>query len=163
VTILAPARDWPMNETELAAYARNHRVAPLSAPGCRIDQNLGGRVISFPEDQERPELVRPKSATQSEPAALGVRFEGGVPVAINDVPMSPVELVECLALIAGRHGVGRFEGSSHGRTLVYDAPAAAVLRVARAAVGGPSGVARLSVLSGTCTVLDPNADVVNLA
>jgi argininosuccinate synthase len=84
-------------------------------------------------------------------------------VAINDVPMSPVELVECLALIAGRHGIGRFEGSSRGRTLVYDAPAATVLRVARAAVGGPTGAVRLSVLSGTCTVLDPNTEVVNLA
>ena len=47
-----------------------------------------------------------------------------------------MELLESLTLIAGRHGIGRFETSEGGRTLVYEAPAAVVLHTARAASTG---------------------------
>jgi len=77
--------------------------------------------------------------------------------------MPPVELVESLALIAGRHGVGRLESTSNGRTVVYDAPAAMVLHTARAALGERTGMVRLSVLNGGCTVVGRTAEVVNLA
>ena len=61
------------------------------------------------------------------------------------------------------HGVGRLESTSNGRTVVYDAPAAMVLHTARAALGDRSGVVRLSVLNGGCTVVGRNTEVVNLA
>ncbi|HEU4689778.1 MAG TPA: hypothetical protein VFS23_15505, partial [Vicinamibacterales bacterium] len=97
-------------------------------------------------------------------AHLEIRFESGVPVAINDVPMPPVEMLESLALIAGRHGVGHHETSDDGRTIVYDAPAATVLHTARAALGEQTGVVYLNVVDGQCAVLDPNnTEVVNLA
>jgi argininosuccinate synthase len=83
-------------------------------------------------------------------------------VSINEVPMPPVELVESLALIAGRHGVGRLESSRNGRTVVYDAPAAMVLHTAHAALTGRTGVVHLSVLNGGCTVLN-NAEAGRLA
>jgi argininosuccinate synthase len=85
-------------------------------------------------------------------------------VAINDVPLPPVEMLESLALIAGRHGVGRFETSGDGRTIVYDAPAATVLHAARAALGEQTGIVHVTVTDGRCAVLDPNnTEVVNLA
>ena len=84
-------------------------------------------------------------------------------MAINDVPMAPVELVESLALIAGRHGIGRLEHNRDGYTVVYDAPAAIVLHAARGAMRGPNGVAQLSLSNGTCTVLPSSTEVVNLA
>jgi hypothetical protein len=47
---------------------------------------------------------------------------------------------------------------------VYDAPAAAVLHTAVAALGGQSGVVQLSVRAGRCAVLDANnTEMVNLA
>jgi len=148
-TVLAPARESSMNSRP---------------PGHRVEQTLWGRMISVRDGDDRPDEARPTVVKAStEPAHLDIRFENGVPVTVNDVPMPPVELVESLTLIAGRHGVGRLESRSHGRTLVYDAPAAAVLHAARAALGEPTGVVRLSVLNGRCTVLDPNTEVVNLA
>ncbi len=166
VTMLAPAREWQMNPLELMAYARARGIAPRNASddGCRIDENLWGRTIGFADAEGLPKLARRAAASSNDAAYLEIRFEAGVPVAINDVPMPPVEMLESLALIAGRHGVGRFETSGDGRTIVYDAPAATVLHTARAALGGQTGVVHLTVVDGRCAVLDPNnMEVVNLA
>lgn len=166
ITMRTPAREWQMDATELTAYARARGMAPQAAsdPGCDIDQNLWGRTITFRDAEEWPKLAHPATASSADAAHLEIRFEAGVPVAINDVPMPPVELLESLALIAGRHGVGRFETALHGRTILYDAPAAAVLHAAVAALDGQAGVVQLAVVDGRCAVLDPdNTEVVNLA
>jgi argininosuccinate synthase len=166
ITIVAPAREWKMDADELADYARTRGVPPRhpADPRCRIEQSLWGRRISFHEMHGRPEGTRLKPLVKpAEPARLEIRFESGVPVSINDVPMPPVELVESLALIAGRHGVGRLESTSNGRTVVYDAPAAMVLHTAHAVLGEPTGVVHLAVQNGGCAVLDPNRQVVTLA
>ena len=165
ITMLAPARDWQMDPAELATYARTHGVAPRDASnGCRIDENLWGRTISFRDADGRPKMAHRLAASTTDAAHLEIRFESGVPVAINDVPMPPVEMLESLALIAGRHGVGHLETSGDGRTIVYDAPAATVLHTARAALGEQTGVVSLNVVDGQCAVLDPNnTEVVNLA
>jgi argininosuccinate synthase len=163
VQILAPAREWKMDATQLSAYARAHGVPPAHASGplCRIEQNLWGRTISFRESEGRPDVN--SIAALTEAARVDIRFENGDPVAINEVPMAPVELIESLALIAGRHGIGRLEHRRDGYTVVYDAPAAIALHAARTALRGPDGVAQLSLSNGTCTVLRSNAEVVNLA
>ena len=165
IRVLAPAREWRMDAAQLSDYARAHLVQPRypSEPDCRIDRHLWARLVSFGDGAVRPAFALLEANPPSEAAHLDIGFEGGVPVSINDVPLSPVELVESLALIAGRHGVGRVERSSNGRTVVYDAPAAMVLNAARAAVGGPAGIARLCVRDGECVVLDPHTEAVNLA
>jgi len=166
VAILAPAREWPRDAEELADYARLRGVPPRhpADPQCRIEQSLWGRRITFHELHGRPEGTHLKPLVKpAEPARLEIRFEAGMPVSINDVPMPPVELVESLALIAGRHGVGRLESTSNGRTVVYDTPAAMVLHTAHAFLGEPTGVVHLAVQNGGCSVLDPNRHVVNLA
>jgi argininosuccinate synthase len=152
-----------MDETALTAFARARGIVPrdASGDGCRIDQSLWGRTITFREEAERPGIAR--RAMSADAAHLEILFEAGVPVAINDVPMSPVELLESLALIAGRHGVGYFERAGDGCTIAYDAPAAAVLHTARAALDGHTGVVHLTVVDGKCAVLDPSTEVVNLA
>jgi argininosuccinate synthase len=166
LTILAPAREWQMDGNALDAFARAHGIPPKqpSDPDCRIEQSLWGRMISFHDVHGRPEGTHRKAIVKpAESARLAIRFEGGMPVSINDVPMPPVELVESLALIAGRHGVGRLESSRNGRTVVYDAPAAMVLHTASAALTERTGVVHLSVLNGGCRVLNPNIEVGNLA
>jgi len=124
-------------------------------------------MVSWPDGDPQPAAVRPGvSSTSTEPARLDIHVERGMPVSVNGVPLSPVELVESLALIAGRHGVGRLEAGGGGRRVVYDAPAAVVLQAALAAAGEGGGVVRLSVLNGRCTVLalhDPNPELVNHA
>jgi hypothetical protein len=49
--------------------------------------------------------------------------------------MSPAELVECLALIGGQHGIGQTVVSAQGRQVLYDAPAATVLQIAASVAG----------------------------
>ena len=166
ITVLAPAREWQMDSAQLSAYARERGIPPRapSDQSCRIEQSLWGRTISFRDVDGRPEESGLKAMVKpTEPAHLDILFEAGVPVSVNAVPMPPVELVESLALIAGRHGVGRLESSRNGRTVVYDAPAAMVLHTARAALRGRTGVVHLTVLNGGCMVLDSNTEVVNLA
>jgi argininosuccinate synthase len=165
VSIAAPAREWQMKGSELDAFARARGIAPRRPPDpdCRIEQSLWGRIITFHDMERRPEGTLDRAtAKPAESARLAIRFESGMPVSINEVPMPPVELVESLALIAGRYGVGRLESSRNGRTVVYDAPAAMVLHTAHAALTGRTGVVHLSVLDGGCTVLN-NAEVGRLA
>jgi len=169
VTVLAPAREWGMSAAQIADYARARGVPPRdpAEATCRIEQNLWGRMVSWPDGDPQPASVLPGvSSTSTEPARLDIHVERGMPVSVNGVPLSPVELVESLALIAGRHGVGRLEAGGGGRRVVYDAPAAVVLQAALAAAGEGGGVVRLSVLNGRCTVLalhDPNPELVNHA
>jgi argininosuccinate synthase len=163
ITMRAPAREWRMDATALTAFARARGVVlrDASVHGCRVEQNLWGCTITFRDEADRPRMAR--RATSADAAHLEIRFEAGVPVAINDVPMPPVELLESLALIAGRHGVGYFESPGDGCTIAYDAPAAAVLHTARAALDGQTGVVHLTVADGKCAVLDSSTEVVNLA
>src|SRR2546430_13006334 len=41
------------------------------------------------------------------PAVVEIGFEDGTPVAVDRVPLGPVELLETLNAVAGEHGVGR--------------------------------------------------------
>ena len=63
---------------------------------------------------------------------MTIEFENGVPVALNGKKMKPVELIETLNIIAGKHSVGRIdhiEDRSVGikSREVYEAPAAITL------------------------------------
>jgi len=168
IPIVAPSREWTMRETDLAAYARARRV-PLPATfaaDCRIDQNLWGRVITWDGDEE-PLAVRTRAARRrtSEPATVDIHFEHGAPTSINGVPMSPAELVECLALIGSQHGIGWTRESSAGHERLRDAPAATVLHAA-ASVAARSATADVCVKleDGRYTVLsasDRHALLVN--
>jgi len=157
--VLAPARLWRMDAGQLSDYARARGVAPPQPAelNCSIDQNLWGRMVSWPDGDSQPEEARPMiAAAPTEHAHLDIHFDRGIPVSVNGVSMSPVELVESLALIAGRHGVGRLEAGVGGRRVVYDAPAAVVLHAARAAADERGGVVRIAVRNGQYTVMAPH-------
>jgi argininosuccinate synthase len=155
--ILAAAREWSMPEIDLAAYARARRL-PAQAPSavdCQIDQNLWGRTVAW--TGEEPIAARRDGARRlNEPATIDIHFEQGAPTSVNGVPMSPAELVECVALIGGQHGIGRTVQSSQGREVLYDAPAATVLHAAASAAGrSPSADVCLKLADGAFTVLRP--------
>jgi argininosuccinate synthase len=157
--IIAPAREWRMSGADLAAYARERRL-PLqvvSGHDWRIDQNLWGRVVVW-TGEEVPAALRSRTASRrvNEPATLDLHFEHGAPTSINGVPMSPAELIECVALIGSQHGIGQTVESAQGRQVLYDAPAATVLQAAAmAAARSASADVCLKLADGEYTVLSP--------
>jgi len=105
---------------------------------------------------ERP-VANPSEAPEGA-AHVDLHIEGGVPVAINGIPLSVAELLESLALIAGRHGIGRLPD--------IDAPAAPIVCAAYEALAGKDGVVRFRLLKGELAVLptqDSNSVLVNQA
>jgi argininosuccinate synthase len=143
--VLAPARLSGQTRAEAVDYARRRGVAlPATAESpYRIDRNLWGRSIAGGalDDpwREPPDdvyaITRAASDGPAEAAYVEIEFESGVPIALNGVGMSLVELVQSLETIAGAHGVGRvdmIENRLPGAKSreVYEAPAAVVLHAA---------------------------------
>jgi len=145
--IIAPVREWKLTRDEEIKFAEEngiHIPVDLSNP-YSIDQNLWGRsiecgVLEYP-DAEPPEevfewTVQPEKAPDK-PEYVSIRFECGVPYALNGEVMDPVTLIETLNNIAGRHGVGRID-HIEDRLVgiksreVYECPAATVLLEAHA-------------------------------
>jgi argininosuccinate synthase len=141
--VIAPVRSWQMGREEEIAYAREHgipvkggtEIAPYS-----IDDNLWGRssegrwieeLDHAPEDDVFQLVTRPELAPD-EAEIVEVEFERGVPIGLNGQRMALVELLERVATLAARHGVGivdHIEDRIVGLKVrdIYEAPAAAIL------------------------------------
>ncbi len=114
-----------------------------------VDHNLWGRSIEtgILEDpwQTPPadvyEWTVDPGAAPPIPTEVIIRFEGGIPVALDGEVMPPVELVERLNALGGRHGIGRID-HVEDRLVgiksreIYEAPAAVILHTAHAALEG---------------------------
>jgi argininosuccinate synthase len=158
--IIAPAREWAMRDADLASYARARRLPLQSAAAeeeYRIDQNLWGRIVMW-QGEEAPAAIRARAASRlNEPATIDLHFEHGAPTAVNGVPMSPAELIECLALIGGHHGIGQTVVCAQGRQVFYDAPAATMLQIAASVAGDRAATdVCLKLENGEYTVLSPS-------
>lgn len=139
--VLAPVRDNSWVREEQLAYLEQHGL-PLPAQGSAYSINrglwgitIGGRetltsAASIPEDA----WVLSANAF-TEPAAEArhtLDFERGIPVALDEEELAPVELIEVLETTAGRYGIGR--GIHLGDTVLgtkgrvaFEAPAAITL------------------------------------
>ncbi len=139
--VIAPVREWGMTREEEIAYAKKKGI-PVSnaAKKYSIDASVWGRAIEcgLLEDasQEPPEdafewTVAPEKAPNT-PEFVTIQFEQGVPVAFNGKKLKPLEIVESLNKLAGKHGVGRID-HIEDRLVgiksreVYECPAATVL------------------------------------
>jgi argininosuccinate synthase len=139
--IVAPVREWNMTRDEEIVYAKENGIPVTSAAKkYSIDQSIWGRSIEcgILEDasKEPPEdafewTVAPEKAPD-QPEYVTITFEAGVPVALNGKKLAPLELIEQLNKIAGKHGVGRIDhiedrlvGLKSRET--YECPAAAVI------------------------------------
>jgi len=139
--IIAPVREWGMTREEEIAYAKTKGI-PVSTAAKKysIDASVWGRAIEcgLLEDasQEPPEdafewTVMPEKAP-NKPEYVTVKFESGLPVAVNNQKLKPLALVESLNKTAGKHGVGRID-HIEDRLVgiksreVYECPAATVL------------------------------------
>jgi argininosuccinate synthase len=145
--VIAPVRSWQMGREEEIAYAREHGIPIKSHPPhgteatpYSIDDNLWGRssegrwiedLEHAPEDDVFQLVTRPEQAPD-EPETLELGFEAGLPVSLDGERLGLVELIERVAEIAARHGVGiidHIEDRIVGLKVrdIYEAPAAAVI------------------------------------
>jgi argininosuccinate synthase len=103
-----------------------------------VDANLWGRSIAggVLDDpwHEPPDdvyaLTKPASQWPDVPAYVEIRFDLGVPTALNGIAMPLPELLVSLETIAGAHGIGRIDRLEPG----HDGSAVRVIREAPAAV-----------------------------
>jgi argininosuccinate synthase len=139
--IIAPVREWGMTREEEIEYAKTKGI-PVSTAAKKysIDASVWGRAIEcgLLEDasQEPPEdafewTVMPEKAPKT-PEYVIIKFEKGLPVSVNNEKLKPLDLVESLNKVAGKHGVGRID-HIEDRLVgiksreVYECPAATVL------------------------------------
>jgi argininosuccinate synthase len=139
--IIAPVREWGMTREEEIAYAKTKGIpVSNSAKKYSIDASVWGRAIECglledasqapPEDAYEWTVSAEKAPNT--PEIVTLQFEAGVPVAVNDKAMLPLELVEEMNKIAGRNGVGRID-HIEDRLVgiksreVYECPAATVI------------------------------------
>ena len=139
--VLAPVRDNSWVRDEQLAYLEEHDL-PLPAQGSAYSINrglwgvtIGGRETltsqaSIPEDAWV--LSSAAFSEPREPSQHTLRFDNGVPVALDGESLSPVALIEAVEALAGSYGIGR--GIHLGDTVLgtkgrvaFEAPAAVTL------------------------------------
>ena len=139
--VMAPVREWGMSRKEEIKYANEKGISiPHLSDPYSIDQNLWGRSIECghlenanqePLEEIYELTVSPEDAPDK-PEYVKIEFEAGCPFALNGKKMKPVELIEKLNEIAGKHGVGRVD-HIEDRLVgiksreIYESPAAEVL------------------------------------
>src|SRR2546427_1379799 len=147
--VIAPARVWNLTREQEIEYAREQGIpVPASkASPYSTDENLWGRSVECGV-LEDPAIEPPEEAFEwtawplaapNEPAYANVRFEAGVPVALNGKAMDLLAIITKLNALAGAHGVGRID-HVESRVVgiksreVYECPAAIVLTKAHQAL-----------------------------
>jgi len=150
--VVAPLRvGMGLSREQEIDYARERgiEVPTTRGPSYSTDQNLWGRSIETGvlEDPwmtppgEVYEWTADPGAAPAIPTEVTIGFEAGVPVSFDGEAVGPVELIERLNRLAGRHGVGRID-HIEDRLVgiksreIYEAPAAVVLHTAHAALEG---------------------------
>ncbi len=116
--VIAPWREWEFKGREdLIAYvkAKGIAVQATAEKPYSTDCNLWhcsheGGILEDPS-REAPEdifvMTRDPLRAPDRPLVVQIDFEEGTPVAVDHVPLGPVELLETLNAAAGEHGVGR--------------------------------------------------------
>jgi argininosuccinate synthase len=139
--VLAPVRDnsWVRDE-QLAYLEKNGLPLPAQGSAYSINRGLWGITIGGKETLTSSDSI-PESAwvlsanAFKAPLAASthtLEFKAGVPVALDEESLSPVDLIEALEALAGSYGIGR--GIHLGDTILgtkgrvaFEAPAAITL------------------------------------
>jgi argininosuccinate synthase len=148
LTSIAPVRDLALTRDKAIVYAQEHNlpIEQSKKNPYSIDKNVWGRTLEtgFLEDPWNPPIEDLYEYTQNpadvKPAdEIIITFERGVPVAIDGVALSPLELIQNLNDLAGKHGIGRID-IIEDRLVgiksreIYETPAATTLIVAHEAL-----------------------------
>jgi argininosuccinate synthase len=141
LAIHAPIRDLGWGRAQEADYLAERGVfVDASTRRYSINAGLWGTTIGGGETRRTEEIVpdsvfpatRSPNDAPAEAQTLVLRFEGGVPVALDGEALEPIALLRRLDAIAATHGVGR--GIHLGDTILgikgriaFEAPAATVV------------------------------------
>ncbi|GAB4148900.1 MAG: argininosuccinate synthase [Planctomycetota bacterium] len=116
--IIAPWREWDIRSREDALDYAARKGIPVAASRTKIysrDRNLwhlsheGGALESpgNPPPDDVWMLTASPQRAPDEPQEITISFQHGAPTALNGEILAPVDLLERLNDLGGRHGVGR--------------------------------------------------------
>jgi argininosuccinate synthase len=150
IKVIAPWRDWDFkSRTDLINYAKEHGIpVPVTAKKpYSMDRNLlhisfEGGVLEDPWNappEDMFKLSRSPEDAPDTPEEVTIDFERGDAVAVNGASLTPLEVMQALNKLGGKHGIGRidivenrFVGmKSRG---VYETPGGTILHRGREAV-----------------------------
>jgi argininosuccinate synthase len=115
---IAPIRDLALTRDKALEYAAEHNlpIAQSKKSPYSVDQNVWGRAVEtgFLEDPWNAPIEDLYTYTQDpdvlrEPTEVIIKFDQGIPVAIDGVSYSAIEMVKKMNDLAGAHGVGRID------------------------------------------------------
>ncbi|HEX3454625.1 MAG TPA: argininosuccinate synthase [Gaiellaceae bacterium] len=145
--VLAPVRVWGFTRDDSIEYAAKHDI-PISVTKkspYSIDENLWGRAIEcgIIEDPwvspplDAYALTRDVSDAPSEPREIVVRFEQGVPIALDGRVVPLHELILELGNAVGEYGFGRLDMVENRRVGIksretYECPGSLAVLLAHA-------------------------------
>ena len=118
LTSIAPIRDLALTRDKALEYAAEHNlpIAQSKKSPYSVDQNVWGRAVEtgFLEDPWNTPIEDLYTYTQDpdvlrEPTEVIIKFDQGIPVAIDGVSYSAIEMVKKMNELAGAHGVGRID------------------------------------------------------
>jgi argininosuccinate synthase len=140
--VLAPVRSWGLTREQSIEYAERFDI-PITvtkASPYSIDQNLWGRtiecgVLEDPWQQPPEEVFELTTPTATEPVEMVLRFERGLPVAVDGRALPLHELIGEVSRVVGSYGWGRIDMVENRRVgiksrEVYECPGALALLMA---------------------------------
>lgn len=148
LTSIAPVRDLALTRDKAIVYAEKHNlpIQQSKKNPYSIDKNVWGRTLEtgFLEDPWNAPIEDLYEYTQdpaeSKPAdEILLSFERGIPTAVNGISMTPLEIIQHLNVLAGKHGIGRVD-IIEDRLVgiksreIYETPAATTLITAHEAL-----------------------------
>jgi argininosuccinate synthase len=142
--VIAPARVWGLTREQSIEYAAKWGI-PITvtkASPYSIDQNLWGRTIECgiledPWEQPPEEVYELTTPTATNPCDILIRFEQGLPVAIDGRSLPLHSLIGEVTRIVGSYGWGRLDMVENRRVgiksrEIYECPGALALLMAHA-------------------------------
>ena len=115
---IAPIRDLALTRDKAIEFAEKNNlpIAQNKKSPYSVDQNVWGRAVEtgFLEDPWNAPIEDLYSYTQDpdvfrEATEVTISFEAGIPVAIDGVRYSAIDLIQKMNVLAGAHGVGRID------------------------------------------------------
>jgi len=118
LTSIAPIRDLALTRDKAIAYAEEHGlpIKQSKKNPYSVDKNVWGRAVetghledpwNAPEDGVWEYTDDPGQGLPAQDVVIS--FQEGIPVSINGSAVTPLQAIEQLNELAGRHGVGRID------------------------------------------------------